>query len=168
MAKGAKAACPVCGQEISDPDFEKNRARGGVLKCANCLNMVEWVKPLLDRKHVHTALWVGFAVLALFAGSMRLRNPWIRRLDDNVALVLGVLAGVRILMEKMGFFKPRLQVTDRPYEDPPAETDRLKEQTASVELGPELRLKRRSWVPSFLRRKSALTPNDPARFDRNP
>jgi hypothetical protein len=89
-------------------------------------------------------------------------------LDYNVALVLGVLAGVRILMEKMGFFKPRLQVTDRPYEDPPAETDRLKEQTASVELGPELRLKRRSWVPSFLRRKSALTPNDPARFDRNP
>jgi hypothetical protein len=160
MAKGAKAACPICGHEVSDPDYEKNRVRGRVLKCANCHNKLEWVKSLLERRQVHMVLWIGIVALGWFASETRLHNPLLRRLDDNIAIVLGLLASVRFLLEKMGFLRPKLRVTDRPYDETQSDAARAKEQDALVVTGPELKTKRRFGLPGFLRGRSALPLKD--------
>ena len=52
MPKDVQAACPVCGQEVNDPDFDANRNRRAVLKCANCRARLEW-----------QPLWLGYSWL---------------------------------------------------------------------------------------------------------
>jgi len=163
MAKGAKAACPICGQEVVDPDFTSNRARGTVLKCANCQANLQWVRPVWDRFHLPW-LVIGMIPDAIrFLVGTPLHNSSLRRLYDisaGVALILAILMLIGFSFEKMGVLPIRLRTTDRSYEYLNSHITRLREQRAQFATAPRLQINPRSTPPSFLRRKSVLSLND--------
>lgn len=177
MAKGAKAACPVCGVEISDPDYGKNRARNRVLKCPNCLNRLEWVKPAWERgAQIIEWLVVAIAPIAFGRVSGRMHNPSLRHWGDYTVFVIAGLAAVRVALQKTGMFAPKLKVTDRPYVDrEPFERLGKGEREMKV-AGPTLRtdwrgvptqgfgVRRTRWL-GFLRGKGGPPLEEPVRFE---
>lgn len=165
MAKGAKAACPVCGQEVSDPDYQKGRRRSHVIRCANCLSKLEWVRPWWDRWPVVESILVGLPALIWIVGDVRVHHEPLHRVNDYAVWLVGILALIRVALEKAGLLKPKLRVTDRPYEDPEPFTTRVREQRALVATGPKLKINPRSVIPAFLRRNRALPLEEPVRFE---
>ena len=177
MAKGAKAACPVCGTEISDPDYAKNRARNRVLKCPQCSNNLVWVKPAWERR-TRLIEWLLVGVVPLVVGweSRRIHNHSLRAWGDYTIFVVAGLALVRVVLEKMGFLKPALKVTDRAYVDREPFERLEKKERETMAAGPTLRIdsrgmpvrggrtqKARWW--GFLRRKGAPPLEEPVRFE---
>ncbi len=155
----------MCGQEVSDPDYQKGRRKSHVIQCTNCLSKLEWVRPWWDRVPVFELLLVVLPAVVWIAGDARLLDHALRRLNDSAVIVVGIGASLRFAAEKMGVLKPKLRVTDRPYEDPEPFTTRVREQRALVATGPKLKINRRSVIPAFLRRHRALPLEEPVRFD---
>jgi hypothetical protein len=177
MAKTAKAACPVCGVEISDPDYANNRARNRVLKCPTCSNNLVWVKPAWERwAQVIEWLIVAMAPLVVKWGSGRIHNHSLRRWSDYTVFAIAGLAFVRLALEKLGLLKPGLKVTHRAYEDPTLLTTRESQRREVLAAGPKLTTdwrgvptrgagtRKRRWL-GFLRGKGAPPLEEPVSFD---
>lgn len=161
MAKIGKAPCPVCGQEFVDPDFTSNRARSAVLTCSNCKSGLRWVRPLWSR--VDFLLFFVATIpewIRLVAGAPHHDSP-LRRLYlicAGLALLIGGVALLGTLLERMGALPLKLKVTAMPYANPLPHTERSKERHGQFARVPRLQINPRSTPPSFLRGKSILFP----------
>jgi hypothetical protein len=168
MAKIGKAPCPVCGQEVVDPDFASNRARGAGLRCANCRTSLQWVRPFWQRFHF---IYFVFAAIPdwirVVAGTPPHGSP-LRRFyifAGGVAFLFGGISLAGALLEKMGIVPIRLKSTSLPYEYLSSHSAKLKEQRDLLTRAPRLQINPRRVQPSFLRGRSILFPDDSPSID---
>jgi hypothetical protein len=78
----------------------------------------------------------------------------------DAGLILAILSLLVILFERIGILRPRLKVSNRPYEDPTPYTTWLKDQRAQAKAAQKLQINRRHVLPSFLRGQSVLPLDD--------
>jgi hypothetical protein len=163
MAKIGKAPCPVCGQEFVDPDFSSNRARSAVLTCPNCKSGLQWVKPVWDRFHFPLFFVATLPEwMRLVADAPRHDSPLHRfyLICAVLAFLIGGVALLGTLLERMGVLPLKLKVTAAPYASPSPNPERLKEWRGQFAKLPRLQINPRSTPPSFLRGKSILFQSD--------
>jgi len=148
-----------------------------VLKCPNCLNKLEWVKPAWERRaQIIEWLLLAVAPFAFRWVNGRIHNHSLRHWGDYTVFVIASLAVVRLALEKMGVFKPSLRVTDRPYVDREPFTRLEKDERELKAAGPTLTtnwrgvptqgfgVRKTRWL-GFLRGKGAPPLEEPVRFD---
>lgn len=169
MAKGAKAPCPVCGQEINDPDFRSNRTKGFVVKCANCKSTLEWVQPVWERWHLPWATIIAVPdLIRVFVGKPLRQTPLghFYYFSLDITLILCVLALAGLLSEKIGLIPRRLKAADHGYSDPHTSATRLREERSQVANLPKLQINPRTVLPPSLRPKSILSLTGDTAIDR--
>ena len=164
MLKAARAPCPVCGREVFDPAYSQNRERRTTLRCSNCHNRLVWVRAWMDRWTAHLSLILLAAVLVLLKDLIPAHTHTLRQFDSYLPWIFGALALVRYGLDKMGAFPPTLKVAASLYKDRDTAMASAKDLRQAPDMDAELKMKRRSLLPSFLRKKNALPLEDPARF----